>query len=67
MTVAGIRNRPFFEDGLIERQYIIRDKKHMMLSGKLSNMQNGILSNCLSIVKRDSCVNLNLYFSLNFS
>ncbi len=28
LCVAGIRNRPFFEDGLIERQYIIRDKKH---------------------------------------
>ncbi len=58
LRVAGIRNRPFFEDGLIERQYIIRDKKHGMLSIKLYIMKNGILSILLIVMILSSYVKI---------
>lgn len=66
----GVRGYSFCKfrplDRLIKRQYIIRDKKHTMLSGLLTNMLNGILSNYLTIIQTDSCVNFELIFSCSF-
>lgn len=67
LRVAGIRNRPLLEDCRIVHQYIIRDKKHVMLSGKLSNMQKGISSDCEIIFKIDSWGDMCSYYFLNCS
>ena len=61
LRVAGIRNRLLVEDILILRQNVIRDNKHVMLNRKLSNMQSGILSNCVSVIRIDSWVHLRIH------
>jgi len=56
--VAGSRDRPLEKDCVILCQYVVRDKNHVMLARNRLITQNGILSNCSSIMKFKGCVNL---------
>jgi len=56
--VAGSRDRPLEKDCVILCQYVVRDKNHVMLARNRLITQNGILSNCSSIMKFNGCVNL---------